>query len=209
MGGGTVSGVWSTNFGSSLSYASADGTAAASSPQVLQDTTVSGEVILFQGQKCGAENTDCGYYRPGSVAHHGFGGARKIFLIEFGMPTNTANVPAIWLLNALIPRTQQYGSCTCWGNTNGCGEIDLFEVLTTSASNYMTSSIHGVQAGGDSDYFVRPTSGTIKAAIILDGGVLQISVLPSTFNFASSLSATDYATLKSVTNLVSSVVDLA
>lgn len=210
MGGGTVSGVWSTNFGSSLSYASSDGTAAASSSQVLKDTTITGEVILFQGQKCGAENTDCGYYRPGTVAYHGFGGARKIILLEFAMPTgSSSNVPAIWLLNALIPRTQQYGSCTCWGNTNGCGEIDIFEVLTSDAANYMTSSIHGVQAGGDSDYFSRPTSATIKAAIVLDNGVLQISVLPSSFVFGSSLSASDYATIRGMTGLTDSVVTLA
>lgn len=73
----------------------------------------------------------------------------------------------------------------------------------------MTSSIHGVQAGGDSDYFSRPTSATIKAAIVLDNGVLQISVLPSSFVFGSSLSASDYATIRGMTGLTDSVVTLA
>lgn len=209
MGGGSVSGVWSSYFGSSLSYASSDGTAAASSPQTLQDMVIENEVILFSGKQCSGENGDCGYYRPGTVAYHGFGGAQKIFLLEFGMPsTGSTNEPAIWLLNALIPRTQQYGSCTCWGNTAGCGELDLFETLS-NGSTYMTSSIHGVQAGGDSDYTLRPTSGTMKAAVVLNNDVLQITVLPSSFTFPTTMTAAQYASLMSPSSGTDSVVTLS
>lgn len=59
----------------------------------------------------------------------------------------------------------------------------------------MTSSIHGNQASGDSDYFARPTSGTIKAAIVLSQSQLTIKILNSAFVIGSTLSATDYANL--------------
>ncbi|KAL1302318.1 hypothetical protein AAFC00_002731 [Neodothiora populina] len=202
MGGGTVSGVWSSYFGNSLSYSSSDGTKAASSAQVLSDMTLasSTEIALFSGTSC-SSGSGCGYYRPGIPAYHGFGGASKIFVFEFSMPNDASgdNQPAIWMLNALIPRTQQYGSCTCWGNTNGCGELDIFEVLTKGETR-MTSSIHGNQASGDSDYFAGPMSGTIKAAIVLDNQRFHIKILNSAFNIGSTLSATDYANLVASTN---------
>lgn len=45
----------------------------------------------------------------------GFSGAQKVFLLEFSMPlTNSTafagDMPAIWLLNAQIPLTSQYGT---------------------------------------------------------------------------------------------------
>jgi hypothetical protein len=62
-----------------------------------------------------------------------FAGAEKAFFLEFSMPDDgsmdgfNANMPAIWLLNTKIPRTQQYGDCSCW--KTGCGEFDIFETL--------------------------------------------------------------------------------
>jgi hypothetical protein len=60
----------------------------------------------------------------------GFGGADKVLLIEFSMPSDPGSItgtyagdmPAIWMLNAQIPRTTQYGpsNCNCW--QSGCGE---------------------------------------------------------------------------------------
>jgi len=79
-------------------------------------------------QEC---NGDCGYGRPGSVAYRksqqhscgacltpvtdGFDGADKVdkvFLFEFSMPMDgeagfEGDMPAIWALNAKIPRTLQ------------------------------------------------------------------------------------------------------
>lgn len=53
-----------------------------------------------------------------------------MFIMEFQMPTDgtsgfNADIPAIWILNAKIPRTLQYGNaeCSCW--ESGCGEFDV------------------------------------------------------------------------------------
>ena len=119
------------------------------------------------------------------------------------MPTSTTtttsndDMPAIWLLNAKIPRTLQYGDadCSCWAT--GCGEMDLFEVLT-SGSDKMISHIHDGQGdagtpyggSGDSDYFDRPTSGTMKAAVIFSSdSTITIVKLDDSTTFGSSLDA--------------------
>ncbi|KIM97930.1 hypothetical protein OIDMADRAFT_57434 [Oidiodendron maius Zn] len=54
----------------------------------------------------------------GGFGIDGFGGADKIFLVEFSMPIHNSPVlnrdmPAIWFLNAQIPRTTQYGPVNC------------------------------------------------------------------------------------------------
>jgi hypothetical protein len=140
--GGSGSGVWDSAFGQSLAYLSSDATTGASSAQVLQDMTVpSGtEFSIFTDISC-TDASGCGYYRPGSVANHGFDGADKVFFFEFDMPTDNsgsmnADMPAIWLLNAQVPRCGQYvaSECSCW--TSGCGEFDIFEVLTTGLSDH-------------------------------------------------------------------------
>ncbi len=76
-------------------------------------------------------------------------------------------MPAIWMLNAQIPRTVQYGSaeCSCW--ESGCGEFDIAEALS-SGSGYLKSTFHTNTPGGDSDYLLRPTSGTMKLAVVFD-----------------------------------------
>ena len=101
----------------------------------------------------------------------GFGGDHKVFLLEFSMPASgksgfNADMPAIWLMNAQIPLTSQYGSnpdCSCW--TSGCGEFDLFEILDTGNSR-CKSTLHMLPAGGCSDYFDRPLDRTIKVAVV-------------------------------------------
>ncbi|KAF2218064.1 hypothetical protein CERZMDRAFT_89674 [Cercospora zeae-maydis SCOH1-5] len=86
------------------------------------------------------------------------------------------NMPAIWMLNAQIPRTLQYGKpeCSCW--TSGCGEFDIFEVLAPGDSR-CKSTLHGNVSGGSSDYFARPTSGTIKAALLLYKDNIHVKIL--------------------------------
>lgn len=200
LNGGSPSGIWDAHFGSSLSYSTPSGTGNAASPQTLADTTLpsTAEVILFTNRTCASDNA-CGYYRPGTVAYHGFGGASKIFLLEFSMPLNasTANTPAVWALNALIPRTNEYGTCQCWANAGGCGELDFFEVLDAGETR-MVSNVHGAQAGGDSDYFVRPTQGTLKAAVVMTPGQLVIKVLSDSFVFGSVLAQGDLVGLGGV-----------
>jgi len=189
--GGSGSGVWSASFGNSLSYAGSDGVSCASSPQTLEHTTIGSnkEFAIFSDNKC--EGDDCGYYRPGTVAHHGFGGSEKIFIFEFSMPSDgssgfNADMPAVWLLNAQIPRNLQYGddSCSCW--KSGCGELDLWEVLN-GGNDRMIATLHDKQngGGGSSDYFQRPTSGTFKGAVVFDGTsitVLEIDEIPSSID---------------------------
>lgn len=193
--GGTGSGVFDYTYGSSLSYASSDGLSGAASPQVLSDTVLPSvaEVVVFTDKVC--SGSDCGFVRPGSVAHHGFDGAEKIFLMEFSMPDTgetssdiytPKNEPAIWMLNAQIPRTLQYGPapCSCW--TTGCGEFDIFEVLAPG-DHRCKSTIHGNAQGGDSDYFDRPTGAPIKAAVVMTNNAFHIKILDDSTTFGQGL----------------------
>ncbi|KAL7271057.1 target of Sbf [Rhizina undulata] len=205
--GGQGSGVFDNCFGNSISYANSQMSGGSSQSEILEDIFIKSdnEFIIFSDQKCSGD--DCGYYQPGIPAYHGFGGKSKIFLFEFGMPADTSsaaansNMPAIWALNAKIPRTAQYGKrsggdgkdfCSCW--ESGCGELDLFEVLS-GAVDYVTTHYHSEQGtntqyggGGSSDYFARPYDGTIKAAVIFDGNnAIHISILPQDTDFGTSL----------------------
>ncbi|ODQ79772.1 hypothetical protein BABINDRAFT_161471 [Babjeviella inositovora NRRL Y-12698] len=205
--GGSESGVWSSCFGNSLSYCAADGVSAAASAQPLNQVTIGSDIeySIFSGSSCDDSTTgDCGYYREGIPAYHGFGGDTKIFAFEFQMPTASTSdssasnydMPAIWLLNAKIPRTLQYGdaSCSCW--STGCGELDLFEILS-SGSQKLISHLHSGQGsngsayggGGSQDYFARPTSSSMKAVVIFNGSASQakLVVVDNTFDFATSL----------------------
>lgn len=201
--GGSGSGVWSSSFGNSLSYCNSDASGGSSTPVVLEETTLDSntEFVIFSGSKCGGENDgDCGYYRKGTPAYHGFGGNEKIFVFEFSMPSDSGNsgfngdMPAVWLLNAKIPRTLQYGKveCSCW--STGCGELDLFEILS-SGSDKMIATLHDGQGsnggagggGGSSDYFKRPTSGTFKGAAVFIDKEIHILQLDDNTDFGSSL----------------------
>jgi hypothetical protein len=124
----------------------------------------------------------------------GFDGASKAFFLEFSMPDDgtsgfNMNMPAVWMLNAQIPRTVQYGpaDCSCW--TSGCGEFDIMEVLS-SGSTFCKSTFHTNKPGGSSDYIPRPTSGTIKIAVVFDSSdsTAHVQVLDDSTNFPTSLS---------------------
>ncbi|KAK0516020.1 hypothetical protein JMJ35_002054 [Cladonia borealis] len=182
-------------FGTSLSYASSDSQTGAASPQTLSNAVIEDdvEVIIMSDNSC--DDGSCGYTRPGGVAYHGFSGSLKVFLLEFSMPyTNTtgfnADMPAIWLMNAQIPLTSQYGEnpdCSCW--TSGCGEFDLFEILD-SGNFRCKSTLHMAPAGGSSDWFMRPTGDSITAAVIFAGSneVAAIRILDQGQSFDKSLS---------------------
>lgn len=207
QGGTAGSGTWSSCFGNSISFASSDGVSGASSPQALGDVLFKSdeEFIIFSGAQCPASSASgtCGYYRDDIPAYQGFAGADKMFVFEFQMPSATDSVsnnhdmPAIWLLNAKIPRTLQYGdaSCSCW--STGCGELDLFEVIT-SGSNQLVNHLHDGQGtnsqtaqggGGTSDYLLRPYDSTMKAAVIFQNGNINIVTLDDNTSFDSSLSS--------------------
>ncbi|KAH3675667.1 hypothetical protein WICMUC_002584 [Wickerhamomyces mucosus] len=208
LGGSAGSGTWSSCFGNSLSYLAANGVDSTSAATALDEVTIGSdtEYVIFSGSSCSDSSVgDCGYYRTNIPAYHGFGGSEKIFVFEFEMPHETASssasnpdMPAIWLLNAKIPRTLQYGSssCSCW--STGCGELDLFEILSES-SEKLISHIHDGQGdngstyggGGSQDYFVRPTSSSLKAAVIFNSDKsIHIVQLDDSTSFSSGLDST-------------------
>lgn len=140
----------------------------------------------------------------------GFDGADKIFMMEFSMPSDSssgfnADMPAIWMLNAEIPRTLQYGSasCSCW--ESGCGEFDIMEVLS-SGSEYCKSTFHMNVSGGDSDYITRPTSSTMKIAVTFSSASqsARIQVLDDATEFGTAL---DDSAVSSITSLLEETVD--
>lgn len=218
--GGSGSGVFDYSFGNSLSYASTNGKGGSSSPEVLEDCELASEdeIIIMTDKEC--EGDSCGYTRPGTVAHHGFAGSEKAFFFEFQMPDDgktganqydPVNMPAIWMLNAQIPRTLQYGNadCSCW--TSGCGEFDIFEVLA-AGDKRMKSTLHGNNQGGSSDYFERPCDNTIKAAMIMKDDNIVVKILSDDFEFGSTMSSDkigDVCDKKGISDLLKSVFDLA
>ncbi|KAF5092537.1 hypothetical protein D0Z00_004535 [Geotrichum galactomycetum] len=205
LGGVNGSGVWDSCFGNSLSYCGSDGVSAAQEPTTLSDIFLPSnkEFTIFSDRACSGDS--CGYYRPGTPAYHGFGGATKVFLFEFKMPLDpnsdaqiNADMPAIWFLNAQIPRTLQYGNgeCSCWGS--GCGEFDVFEILN-SGNKWLTSHLHSGQGssdpsgsyggGGTPDYIMRPIDSSMKAAVVFEEGSITISVLDDDASFDEFLSS--------------------
>ncbi len=106
-----------------------------------------------------------------------------------GLRGFNGDLPAIWALNAAIPRTAQYNSCSCWPD---CGEFDFFEVLR-SGDDKCKSTIHLAlgKGGGSSDYFARPTNDYVKGAAIFDGdsGAVSVRILPADTDFAKGLDA--------------------
>ena len=100
-----------------------------------------------------------------------------------------ADMPAIWILNAQIPRTLQYGSsqCSCW--ETGCGEMDVFEVLG-GGDQRMKATWHGDDAGGSSYWFNRPQTSQ-KAGVLLSesNAIVSIFFLPNTADFATAVTA--------------------
>ena len=215
--GGSGSGVFDYTFGNSLSYASSDGTYGSTDSQILADTTLpsSAEVVIMMDQKC---DGDCGYVRPGTgdVAYHGFDGASKAFFFEFSMPSDgqttsdpydPVNMPAIWALNAQIPRTLQYGNpaCSCW--TSGCGEFDMYEVLLPGDTR-AKSTLHGNKAGGDSNYFPRPEDGPIKVAMVLYENDIHIKILANDTDFGSTMDSGTISEICGSTSTQSKTVSL-
>lgn len=98
------------------------------------------------------------------------------------------------MLNAQIPRTLQYGDaeCSCW--QSGCGEFDIVEALH-SGSTLLKSTLHANQQAGDSDYIDRPTSGTMKLAVVFTAAnsSIHLQVLPDNIEFSQRISADEVA----------------
>ncbi|KGQ12061.1 Protein TOS1 [Beauveria bassiana D1-5] len=186
--GGQGSGVFDTVWGSSLSFLNANGDGGASSAQVLANVDIPSnkEFAIFSGEPC---DGSCGFSRAKDVAYKGFEGTHKIFLFNFKMPMDgstgfNGDMPAIWALNADIPRTAQYNACSCWPK---CGEFDFFEVLAKGDTK-CKSTVHLANGGGSSDYFARPVDAYMKGAVIFDADAgVSIRVLPADTDFSKGL----------------------
>lgn len=197
--GGRGSGVWNSAFGNSISYANEDNTDGSPTPVALGDVSIGSneEFLIMSGLLCGdnSETQDCGFYRSGIPAYHGWNGGEKIFVFEFEMPYSPGtgfnmDMPAIWLLNGKIPRTLQYGkaSCSCWGT--GCGELDLFEILS-AGSNKMITALHAKLNGdgGSPNYINRPTLGSMKAVAIFTNEAIHVMRVDDSVSFDGVLSS--------------------
>lgn len=197
--------------GYALSYLSSNGTGTASESTVLENDNLiqsNEEYAIFSSSKCGDSSAlgDCGFYRSGIPAYHGFYGTTKMFLFEFEMPeatddkdTTYHNMPAIWFLNAKIPRTSQYNantSCSCW--TSGCGELDIFEVLNSTKPLQLDTTIHDYQGTDDiqtgleaSSYFTRDTESTMKGGVVFTSDGTITVFMDSKLSIDDSVSASD------------------
>lgn len=159
------------------------------------------QFMIFSDKPCSGSGKECGFYN-GKIAYQGFDGPKKAFFFEFQMPSDmsggqNSDMPAIWALNAKIPRLGQYSECSCWAT--GCGEIDLFEVLAPG-SDKCVQAVHATKgsnknSGTPCDYFQRPVDKTMKAATIfdVDSGSVKTVVLPDDTSFDDGFSAEDIA----------------
>ncbi|KAI5951985.1 hypothetical protein KGF54_005060 [Candida jiufengensis] len=206
----TRAGKNSSCLGLGLTYADKDGISKANSSTILaKDTLINSndEYVIFSNLTCqsSGSNNDCGVYRTDIPAYKGFAGAVKMFLFEFQMPNETHtsskisnyNMPAIWLLNAQIPRTAQYSNnvnCSCW--RSGCGEFDIFEIMNTTEYLHLYSTVHDYQGTDQietglaiSDYIERDLSGTMVGGVAFDSnGDVTVWISNST-SFDQSVNA--------------------
>ncbi|KAF3919738.1 hypothetical protein ABW20_dc0107492 [Dactylellina cionopaga] len=210
--GGQGSGTWTGCFGNSLSHMSADGKSGSATPQILADNTlfdVNEEFSIWTNQTC---DGSCGFSYGADACYRGWDGDNKVFVFKFTMPPGhtddsniygNSNMPAIWSLNSLIGRTQQYPAQTSWSCwDSGCGEFDIWEVLypQSPACEYMTSTLHSAQGnpgtgkggGGTCDYFKRPTDSTFTGMVsYLSDGTITIQKLDDDFAFPEYITTDD------------------
>lgn len=218
-----------------LTYAASNGVNSSSNSTVLDQTTIPSneEVAIFSTVECESSSTDgdCGVYRPNIPAYHGFYGTTKMFLFSFKAPNDSSadvnttypNLPAIWLLNAHIPRTSEYPAnynCSCWDS--GCGEFDIFEVMNTTDMYKFTSTLHtyqntsDVQDGTQAQAWIdRTTNSEMRGGVVFDSdGIASVfmsndtsidgTISASTVYSLLSSSDTYNMTLKTTTNSGSS-----
>lgn len=62
-----------------------------------------------------------------------------------------------------------------------------------SGSTYLKSTIHTNKPAGDSDYILRPTSSTMKLAVIFSAAesAIHVEILPTRTEFAAQISEED------------------
>lgn len=173
-GDATKSGEFSMCHGNSQSYATSDGTTAASASTAFSGVLADGvEVNVMSATTCAASGkTDGGFAR--GVAHEGWSGNHKIFMVKAQMPhaASGKDLPAIWLMNGQIVRTAQYG-CNCRGMGDngvwkgGCGELDVAEIIPEN-KDMLTSTIYSFKGSrGTSPVTARPSDARVVFVVIL------------------------------------------
>ncbi|POM61919.1 Secretory protein OPEL [Phytophthora palmivora] len=188
-------------------YASADGKDKADEPTVFggvlddaSDTSKVGggpgistgvEVNIMTGQKC---NGECLGY-SGDNDYQGWNGGKKAFVTEVKMPKGkTLNRPAIWMLNAQVVHSNQYGcNCRGMGPVGGCGELDIAEVIETNpacdkvTTHYYFYDGSVLSPGGDNFAPRSYDSTTVYVTLIDDSneGLIKIVELAS-FDFTQT-----------------------
>jgi len=178
-GGSPYPGDWSICHGNSQTYLSADGNNAASSPQPFTGTLGNDDnVNVMSSQRC-SDDVNCpGFERQ--VDYTGWRGnscGEKMIVFSAQMPniyqsgvTNN-NLPAIWLLNGQVVRTNQWGcNCRGVGADGGCGEIDIVEAIPGRSDQDLTSTLYSFkQSLGANGVFTRPANSISTYAVIFDG----------------------------------------
>ncbi|RLN56896.1 hypothetical protein BBP00_00007767 [Phytophthora kernoviae] len=206
---GTATATESTVFGGSLADAS-DMSVTGGGPCV----TTGCEVNIMTATNCADEDGCIGYYDD--MGFHGWDGGMKMFVTKVMMPTgSTANLPAIWMLNAQVVRASQYGcNCRGEGSEGGCGELDVAEVIETNTAQDKVSTHYyfydgSVSPGGD-NYASRPTDSAVTYVTIIDnsgtGTIKIIELGGDDFDFSvDSISSSTVSTWidASVENLLS------
>ncbi|KAH7462588.1 hypothetical protein KRP22_005011 [Phytophthora ramorum] len=206
---GTATATESTIFGGSLADAS-DASVTGGGPCVSTGC----EVNIMTETNCADEDGCTGYYDD--MGFHGWDGGMKMFVTKVEMPTgSSANLPAIWMLNAQVVRASQYGcNCRGEGSEGGCGELDVAEVIETNTAQDKVSTHYyfydgSVSPGGD-NYATRPTDSAVTYVTIYDnsgeGVVKIIEIGGDDFDFSvDSVSADTVSTWlsASVENLLS------
>jgi len=210
--GGGQSGSFSICGGNSQSYVSADGTTGVASPQqFLGNVPNLMSVNALTSSQCNSYPGACGaFFR--NVSLHGWKGdsqGAKAFVVEFTMPLYSgsetgfySNIPAFWILNAKIVHCAQFG-CNCRGTgPQGCGELDVAEVINGQNVDQAATTIYSFRGAiGGSNYFARPTTDPKVYIVIFNpdanglDGTIQITT-QNTFDFTQrSLSKATIASL--------------
>lgn len=138
---------------------------------------------LFQNivtaQACNDTNACDAFYR--GTANHGWKDS-KMFVMTVTMPdsSDASQVPAIWALNAQIVWSAQYG-CNCRNEgAQGCGELDIAEVLYGSGDdpNAAISEIYSFKGatGSGASSFARPVDTPTTYSVVFDTTNDQITI---------------------------------
>lgn len=130
-------------------------------------------------QACNDTNPCDGFSR--GTANHGWTDS-KMFIITATMPesSDASQVPAIWALNGQIVRSAQYG-CNCRNEgAQGCGELDIAEVLygTNDDPNAAISEIYSFKGatGSGASAFARPVDTPATYQVLFDVSGDQIAI---------------------------------